>query len=203
MNLNKIKNWSKKINKKAEEDLYIRVLLWAHERQENGFTWEEMKKNFNLSSMQEIWIRKIFLTSNDQDRKFIEALRNDETIRPNQYFYSLNEKGITASINYKNLAHAEKNSSIALWFAGFSIFIAFIGISLQLRQTRINEIQAVPEQINQKRSYLSSLEFCKQIPDSLESGQYWISSGKPMSCKDLNKIESNNSIWTKIVSIFK
>lgn len=73
------------ISKKVKEDLYIKVLLWAHEKQETGFTWEELKKHFNLTHFQEGWIRKIFLTTSDSDRKFFELLRNDEIVIPNQY----------------------------------------------------------------------------------------------------------------------
>ncbi|MEK7173710.1 MAG: hypothetical protein AAB710_01350, partial [Patescibacteria group bacterium] len=83
------------------------------------------------------------------DRKFFAHLRTDDSVNPNQYYYSLNEKGITAAINYKSLAHAEKTSSLAIWFAVFSILLTAIGIFFQIKQTRLTEIQAIPEQINQ------------------------------------------------------
>lgn len=110
MIINKIRDWYRDVNKKANEDLYISVLLWAHERQETGFTWEELKGQFTLDSSQEAWVRKLFLTTSVQDRKFFEHLRNNEVVTPNQHYYALNEKGITAVINYKSLAHAEKTS---------------------------------------------------------------------------------------------
>lgn len=188
MNINSIKKWLGDKDKKAEEDLYIRVLLWAHEKQETGFTWEILRKHFSLNVLQEGWVRHIFLTTSDQDRKFFEHLRNDETVNPNQHYYSLNEKGITAAINYKSLAHAEKTSSLAIWFAGFSILLTAIGIFFQIEQTRLTEIQAIPEQINQARSKQSALDLCKQNPDDPNSGLYRLDgSGKMATCLEILK----------------
>ncbi|MFA6502947.1 MAG: hypothetical protein WCT45_01665 [Candidatus Paceibacterota bacterium] len=186
MNLNSIKKLLKDRDKKAGEDLYIRVLLWAHEKQETGFTWESLKSNFSLDALQESWIRKIFLTTNDQDRKFFEHLRNDDSVTPNRHYYSLNEKGITAAINYKSLAHAEKTSNLAIWFAVFSILLTAIGIFFQIKQTKLTEIQAIPEQINQARSKQSALEFCKQNPKDPNSGLYFLDdSGKMATCPEV------------------
>lgn len=186
---NKIKDWYWNVNKKASEDLYILVLLWAHEKQETGFTWEELKQHFSLNSAQEAWVRKIFLTASDQDRKFFEHLRNDETVTPNQHYYSLNEKGITAAINYKSLAHAEKTSSLAIWFAGLSILLTAIGIFFQIKQTNLTEIQAVPEQINQARAKQGAIEFCKQNPNDPNSGLYLLDgSGKMATCQEILKV---------------
>lgn len=81
----KLRDWFKSKGKKTEQDLYIKVLLWAYEKQETGFIWKEMKEHFSLTPLQEGWIRKVFLTASDQDRKFFEILRNDETVSPNQY----------------------------------------------------------------------------------------------------------------------
>lgn len=183
-----MKKWLSDGDKEAEEDLYIRVLLWAYKKQETGFTWENLKKHFSLDSLQESWVRKIFLTANDQDRKIFEHLRNDDLVIPNQHYYSLNEKGITAAINYKSLAHAEKTSSVAIWFAGLSILLTAIGIFFQIKQTKLTEIQAIPEQINQARSKQSALEFCKQNPGDPNSGLYFVDgSGKMATCAEVLK----------------
>lgn len=189
MNLNSIKKWLKNRNKKAREDLYIKVLLWAHEKQETGFTWEELKNHFKLNATEESWVRKIFLTTSDQDRKFFELLRNDDSVTPNQYFYSLNEKGITSAINYKSLAHAESTSSLALWFAGFSILITAFGVFFQIKQTRLSEIQTIPVQIDQDRSKRNAIEFCKQDPSNENSGLYFMDgSGKVAPCSVVLKV---------------
>ena len=163
---------------KTKEDLYIKVLLWAHDKQETGFAWNEMKNNFRLDDLQEHWIKKIFLTTSDSDRKFFEHLRNDDSATPNVHYYSLNEKGIMAAINYKGLEHAEKNSERALWFAGLSIFLTAIGLFFAMKQTNLTEIQSTSERINQARSIQSAIEFCKQNPGSQDSGLYENYSGK-------------------------
>lgn len=189
MSLNSINKWLRDKNKKAGEDLYVRVLLWTHEKQETGFSWESLTRHFSLNLQQESWVKKIFLTSNGHDRKFFEHLRNDDTVNPNQHYYSLNEKGITAAINYKSLAHAEKTSSLAIGFAAFSILLTAIGIFFQIKQTRLNEIQAIPEQINQARSKQNALDFCKQNPDDPNSGLYYLDdSGKMATCPEILKM---------------
>src|SRR3989339_1335837 len=118
--------------KKTKEDLYIRVLLWAHDKQESGFSWEDMNKTFQLNFKQEQWIRKIFLTTSDSDRKFIELFYNNDSVNPNVHYYTLNEKGIMAAVNYKGLDHAEKNSIYALIFAGVSLFLTFLSVLITI-----------------------------------------------------------------------
>lgn len=177
--------------KKAKEDLYIRILLWAHERQETGFTIEEIRPTFSLSQQEDTWVRKIFLTTSDQDRKFFEHIRNDDTALPNKHLCSLNEKGITAAINYKALAHAESGSQRALWFAGCSIFLTALGLFFQWQQTRLTEIQTIPEQISQARAKQSALDYCKQNPNDTYSGLYLLDgSSRIATCANLrNKIK--------------
>jgi hypothetical protein len=106
-----------------KEDLYIRILLWAYEHQETGFTIEEIRPTFFLSAEQDAWVRKIFLASSDGDRKFFEHIRDDDTTTPSRHLYSLNEKGVTAALNYKNLQHAERSSKWALLIAVITLVI--------------------------------------------------------------------------------
>lgn len=194
------KFWSRD---KKKEDLYIKILLWAHDKQESGFSWEEMKSNFALNSEQEHWVRNIFLTTSDGDRKFFEHLKNDDSVTPNIHYYSLNEKGITAAINYKGLEHAEKSSLQALWFASISLFLTAIGLFFTIKQTNLAETQGISERINQARSVQSAIEFCKQNPDSQDSGLYEISTGKSAPCTQVMRNYSNEySWWYKIKSRF-
>ena len=187
----------------SKEDFYIKVLLWAHDKQESGFTWDEIKKHFALDNLQESWIRKIFLTTSDTDRKLFEHLRNDETVTPNAHYYSLNEKGITAAINYKGLQHAEKSSERALWFASLSIFLTAIGLFFAIKQTNLTEIQSTSERINQARGVQSAIEFCKQNPGAQDSGLYEISSGKSAPCDQvIRNYSEERSLWDNIRSRF-
>ncbi|MEJ0053908.1 MAG: hypothetical protein WDN10_04280 [bacterium] len=188
----------------SKEDLYTNILLWAHDKQESGFSWEEMRSKFSLNAEQEHWVRNIFLTTSDGDRKFFEHLRNDDSVSPNIYYYALNEKGITAAINYKGLRHAEKSSTQALWVASISIFLAAIGLFFTVKQTNLAETQSISERINQARSIQSALEFCQQNPDSQDSGLYEISTGKSASCPQVvRNYSSTSSLLDRIKSLFK
>lgn len=109
-----------------KENLYIQILLWVYSKQETGFTWEELGKEFDLDSFQDNWIKKIFLTTSDADRKFIEILRNDESATPNVYYYSLNEKGMSAVIDYQELKEARESSRDAKYLAIGSLLLATI-----------------------------------------------------------------------------
>lgn len=110
--------------KHNKEDLYIRVLLWAHDKQESGFSWEEMKKHFCLNDSQESWVRKIFLTASDTDRKFFEILKNDESSVPNVYYYALNEKGLTAAVDYLKQRESARETRLALVVGIFAVGVA-------------------------------------------------------------------------------
>jgi hypothetical protein len=76
--------------------------------------------------LQEAWVRKVFLTTSDADRKFFEILRNDETTTPNVYYYSLNEKGMSAVVDYLELKEARKSGKNAMYIAVGSLVIATI-----------------------------------------------------------------------------
>lgn len=113
-------------NMMDKENLYIRILLWVYERQETGFAWKELGKEFNLNDLQDNWIKKIFLTTSYADRKFIEILRNDQSVTPNVYYYSLNEKGMSAVIDYQELKEARESSRDAKFIAIGSLALATI-----------------------------------------------------------------------------
>ncbi|PIR46873.1 MAG: hypothetical protein COV07_02000 [Candidatus Vogelbacteria bacterium CG10_big_fil_rev_8_21_14_0_10_45_14] len=188
MNLQSVKNIYI-AQTKSLEDLYIRVLLWAFQRQEAGFTWKELIDNFQLNSLQEIWVRKIFLTVSDHDRKFFEHLRTGDATTFSTEHYSLNEKGVTAALNYKSLAHAEKTSSSAITIATISMLLTFAGIFFQIKQTRLTEVQVIPEQINQARFRQFALEYCRENTEAQDSGMYYLDgSGKMATCSELLKM---------------
>ncbi len=137
-----------------EDNIYIKVLLWAYGKQQNGFTWEELRCKFNLNDLQEKWIKKIFLTADDRDRKFFEHFRNDESVTPNVHYYSLNEKGMSAAINYKELKRAEENSKHANWFAGLAVFMAIVTLIV----TTYFQRQTINLQIESNNSANRALE---------------------------------------------
>lgn len=98
---------------KKQKDKYTKILLWAYKKQETGFTWGELKQECSLSDSEESWVKKIFNTTDDRDRKFVEHFRNDDSVEPNVHYYSLNEKGISAALD----AIRERQSRIINWWA--------------------------------------------------------------------------------------
>lgn len=200
--IKKIKKWFKDKNK-VTEDLYIRILLWAHERQETGFTIEEIRPTFQLSQEEDTWVRKIFLTTSDNDRKFFEHLRNDESVEPNKHLYSLNEKGLSFATNYLALKQSEKSSNAALTFASISLIIAAAGLFYQAKQTNLTESQGIGERIQQARSIQSTREFCHDNPESPDSGLFEIDTGKPASCAQvIRQYENQGSFFDRVKSVF-
>jgi hypothetical protein len=107
---------------KKEKNLYIKILKWAFEKKESGFIWEELKEKFKLDKETEEWIKKIFLTASDADRKFFEHLKY--VGKNDTHVYALNEKGISAYIDYQKLEEARDGSAKAMKIAIWSICIA-------------------------------------------------------------------------------
>ena len=90
---------------KTEKTLFIRILVWAYNKQEDGFTWDELKKEFNLNQTQDDWAQEVF-------RKFNNELLSISPYKKG-YIFIITEKGIPVVINYLNLKEAEKGSKRA------------------------------------------------------------------------------------------
>jgi len=109
---------------KKEKNLYVEILEWAFQKKEMGFTWEELKAKFTLDEHTEKWISKIFLTVSDSDRKFFEHLKYIG--KNNTHVYALNEKGISAYIDYQELKEARQGARNAMVIAIISIILSAI-----------------------------------------------------------------------------
>lgn len=108
---------------KKEEKLYIKILLWLYERQEEAFTLQEVTDKFGLSKEKVTWFTKVFQTIHDSDRKLIEHINSDyDSVKK----FILNEKGFANAIDYIELQEARASSRKALWFAGTSMVIAIV-----------------------------------------------------------------------------
>lgn len=178
----------------GKESLYMDILLWAHKKQESGFTLNEILDQFKLSESEEAWVKKIFFTTSDTDRKFFELLRVDDSVSPSTHYYSLNEKGITATINYRGLYHAEKSGARALMFAGVSMFLSFVGIVVQIDESRMTEFATRGDRLNQVIQINKGISFCKENPMAQESMLYNTSNGKLANCDDVRRIYGENLI---------
>jgi len=105
-----------------QRNLYIEILKWSFDKGVDGFMWEELVSNFNLDPIKSAWVNKIFLTTNDGDRKFFEHYKYNE--QDNKHIYALNEKGISAYIDYQKLEEARDSSKQAQWYAIIAIIIS-------------------------------------------------------------------------------
>lgn len=108
----------------TENTLYIRILIWTYNKQEKGFSWEELKEAFKLNYDQERWVIKIFRSNMPPSENLIDHLTyyNDE----NEHLYVITAKGTSAAIDYLNLKEAEKSSKRAEMIAIMAIAIGII-----------------------------------------------------------------------------
>lgn len=113
-----------------KQDKYTQILLWAYRKQEKGFTWDELTQEFGLSGLEENWVKKIFKTVDDSDRKFFEHYRNDENVTSNVHYYSLNEKGILAALSYLEWQQTKKSSFRANIFSGVAVLIGVVALGV-------------------------------------------------------------------------
>lgn len=110
---------------RTEESLYVKILLWAYEKKENGFTQPELFDHFFLKDDLHIWVRKMFFERTKDDRPLIGHLIS----RDSKDFYALTEKGMSVAIDYLDLKEARESSKEAKRIALWSIWIAiFVGI---------------------------------------------------------------------------
>ena len=103
---------------KKGETLFIEILVWAYNKGEDGFVWDEMRKKFNLSQAQDDWALVVF-------RQFNNELLSIAPYKK-EHAYIITEKGIPLAINYLNLKEAEKTSKIAIFIAILSVVVSII-----------------------------------------------------------------------------
>ena len=105
-----------------------KILIWAYKKGSKGFTWDELRQQHDLVDFEEEWVRKTFLTASDNDRKFFEHLRNDETTTPNTHYYFLNEKGILAASSILQATSTSVLAVISIILALFSIWLTYASL---------------------------------------------------------------------------
>lgn len=92
------------------------------------------------------------------------------------------------------LTELERRSSnlFGIWSLLISIFalvFSVLAVKYAAEQTRLTQIQSVPEQINQARATQNALEFCKGNPEAIDSGLYRLDgSGKIASCSEVLRL---------------
>ncbi len=109
---------------KTEESLYIKILLWAYDRQALGFREEELISHFELNKSPELraWYQTTFRHGTNDNHAMIANF----IYANNAHLFSLSEKGMSAAIDYLDLRDARENSRDAKIIALWSIWIAVI-----------------------------------------------------------------------------
>jgi len=113
---------------KSEKTLYIKILVWAYFRQEAGFTWGDLQKEFVLTKEQEQWVQKIFRSNMPASDNLIDHLsyNQDKDIHK----FVMTAKGTSAAIEYLSLKEAEKSGKRAEKIAWVAIIMGIIvGVS--------------------------------------------------------------------------
>lgn len=114
---------------KNKDTLYIKVLIWAYKKQEEGFTWRDIEENFRLNREQLRWIQKIFRPNLPPSDNLFDWL-NDNQI--NKEYLVITAKGTSAAIDYLNLKQSEKSSKQAMFVAITAIVIGIVVGLLQI-----------------------------------------------------------------------
>jgi len=115
---------NKEITVKTEETLYIKILIWAYKKQETGFLFKDLKKEFGLNSAQEQWVENVFFPSESISENLIDRLSYNE--EDNDSLFVITAKGTSAAIEYLNLKEAERSSKRAEKIAKIAIFVGII-----------------------------------------------------------------------------
>ncbi|TRZ65077.1 MAG: hypothetical protein D4Q79_00050 [Spirochaetia bacterium] len=109
---------------KTEDTLYIKILIWAYQRQEAGFSWGDLKKEFGLSLEQEQWVQKVFRSNMPVNNNLIDHLSYNE--QKDEHLFVITSKGTSAAIEYLNLMEAKISSKRAEKIALVAIVIGVV-----------------------------------------------------------------------------
>jgi hypothetical protein len=107
---------------KTKDHIYIQILTWAYDKQQTGFTREEMNEKFNLKGELFTWVNEAFFFGTNDDRPLMSVLIR----REEKDYFALSGKGISAAIDYLELKEARESSKEARMIAIISIIIGII-----------------------------------------------------------------------------
>lgn len=140
------------LKNEQKEGLYIRILLWAYEKQETGFTRRELEERFAPTTELRAWISDVFFWGNNNDRPLIKQFTTIENIG----YYTLTDKGISSAVDYIELQHAIRGGKIA----------ASIGIVALIVAIGTGWITYQSLQVTQNSLELTAPTVLEIIPDS-------------------------------------
>ncbi len=115
---------------KTENTLYIKILVWAYNRQEAGFSWNDLTEEFDLTKDQEQWVQNIFRSNMSASENLIDHLSYNQD--KNSHLFVITSKGTSAAIEYLNLKEAEKTGRRAEKIAIAAIVIGVLSVVAQI-----------------------------------------------------------------------
>jgi hypothetical protein len=121
---------------KTEESLYIKILVWAYHRQESGFTWGDLIKEFEINDQQRQWVEMIFRSNMPASENLIDHIYSTAS---DTHRYFITAKGTSAAIQYLNLKEAETSGkraekiALAAIAIGVIVGVAQIGVAICFR----------------------------------------------------------------------
>lgn len=115
-------------NFSTEESLYIKILIWAYEKQDIGFSFTELTEKFKLSNDQRKWVVKVFLPSSQVADNLFDFIDSDN----NDTRYVVTSKGTSAAVEYLNLKETKRSAKRAENIALVAITIGIIVGILQI-----------------------------------------------------------------------
>lgn len=114
----------------TDESLYIKILIWAYEKQDIGFSFKELKEKFNLSHDQEQWVLKVFRSNLPASENLFDHLSYSNN--KNKHIFVITSKGTSAAVEYLNLKEAKRSAKRAEIIALVAISIGIIVGLLQI-----------------------------------------------------------------------
>jgi hypothetical protein len=117
---------------KAEDTLYIKILIWAYEKQEIGFSIEDLTKEFMLTPQQQDWVIKVFRSNMPVGDNLFDHLSYDGST----HTLVITAKGTSAAVDYLSLQEAKNSGKraeyIALWAIGIAATVGVVQIVLSI-----------------------------------------------------------------------
>lgn len=107
---------------KIEDQIYIKVLVWAYENNNSGFTREDLRNSLFLNSAEMNWIERTFFPNPQNSYSLIVHLESNN----GKNFFTLSDRGMSEAINYLTLREAQKGSKRAERIALSSIVISAV-----------------------------------------------------------------------------
>ena len=106
---------------RPEDSLYIKVLLWAFDRKDAGFTLEELREAMNVNQSQWEWIEWMFTNALNGDSPLIWY----RIVADGRRYY-LTVSGSAAAIDYLELSEAQQSGKRATLIALVAITISIV-----------------------------------------------------------------------------